>query len=394
MDIRTSITPPTMVERVEPLLDAIRAAAPSIEAERRLPDDLMDQIVGTGLTRAMSPAERGGGEEDLIDWLQAIRLIARADMATGWVAGLLACHACGVANFDPRAQDEVWADGPDTLVGSSGAPVGQIERVSGGVLLSGRFPFSSGCDFCSWTMVGFMLEQDDSRQAGFYQCLVPRADYRIEDDWYTSGLRGTGSKSLIFEKVFIPEHRWFGPGMEGGPMVPGLYKNPMFGAPFLVMYNAPFGAIVLGGAEGALDAATSAMKGRTHSAITAQRTQAYAPRQIMIGEGALQIRCAAASIEKSWTKIQRSFEQGPHLTLEEIGWWRGDDAFAARQSRAGVDHLINEAGGSAQYAHKPLQRFWRDIHTACEHPWLDLVGTSHLLGRSMLGMDMQKADVM
>lgn len=385
---------PSLTDRVQPLLESIRQAAPEIEAARRLPDSLMEQLVATGMARAMLPAERGGGEEDLIDWLNAVRLVARADMATGWVTGLLACHAVSASFFDPRAQDEVWATGPDTLVGSSGAPTGRIERVEGGVLLSGRFPFSSGCDFCEWTMVGFILEKEDTKPAGYYQCLAPRADYRIEDDWYTAGLRGTGSKSVIFDKAFIPEHRWFGPGLESGPTKTGVYKNPIFDGPFLVMYNAPFSAIVLGGAEGALDAAVDALKGRTHSAITAQRTNSYAPRQISLAQAALQIRGAAAVFENSWRRIERSFESRQYLTLADITWWRGEDAFAARQARGAVDQLINEAGGSAQYSHKPLQRFWRDIHTACEHPWLDLIGTSHVLGRAMLDLPVEAAQVL
>lgn len=385
---------PALTERVQPLLEDIRKAAPGIEAERRLPEELMDKLVGIGMARAMVPVERGGAEEDVVDWLEAVRLLARADMATGWVGGLLACHSGCVPAFEKQAQDEVFATGPDTLVGSSGAPVGKVERVEGGVLLSGRFPFSSGCDFCSWSMVGFVLPKEDTKPAGYYQCLVPRADYRIEDDWRTSGLRGTGSKSVIFDKAYVPEHRWFGPGIERETLAPGLYKNPMFAANFLVMYNTPFGAIVLGAAEGALDAAIETLKARSSSAINADRTSSYAPRQIRLAEAALQIRGAAALFEKNWRKIQGSFQTGRHLTMEDIIWWRGDDASAARQARAAVDHLINEAGGSTQYAHKPLQRFWRDIHTACEHPWLDLMGTGHLLGRAMLGLTNEKADVL
>lgn len=385
---------PSLTEQVQPLLESIREAAPAIESARRLPDDLMGKLVDAGMARAMTPAERGGGEADLQDWLNAVRLLARADMATGWVTGLLACHSNSVTYFDPSAQDEVWATGPDTLVCSSGAPIGKVERVEGGVLLSGRYGFSSGSDFCAWTMVGFILEKEDTRQRGFYQCLAPSTDYRIEDDWYSSGLRGTGSKSVIFDKAFIPEHRWFGPGMESGPLAPGTYKNPMFEALFLVGYNAPFGAIVQGAAEGALDAAIGQMKGRMHSVINDQRTSNYVPRQIRLGEGALQISAAAAQFEKSWRQIQDSFRPGRQMTMPDILWWRGNDAFAARQARAGVDHLMNEAGGSSQYSHKPLQRFWRDIHTACEHPWFDLLGTSHILGRGMLGLEIEKAEVL
>ena len=383
-----------LVERIKPLLADIRARAPAIEAARQIPKDIIEQLVQTGLLRAMMPAERGGGEDDVIDWLQAIRLLASADMATGWVAGLLACHANSLAYFDKRAQDEVWASGPDAIIGTSGAPLGRIRRVAGGVHLSGRFPFASGCDYCAWTILGFVLEQSDSREAGFYFCVVPSSDYRIEDDWFTSGLRGTGSKTLVLEDAFVPEHRWFGPGLERGPVNPGLYKNPMFNETFLAVFNAPFAAIMLGGAEGALEAATEALKSRTASAINAARTVDYAPRQIRLAEAALEIRGAAALMEKNWGLFADRLREGRAQTMADMNWWRAEDAHAARLARHAVEHLMTEAGGSAHYDRKSLQRFWRDIHTGCEHPWLDLLGMSHVIGRMMLGLPLEGVLVM
>jgi len=37
--------------------------------------------------------------------------------------------------------------------------------------------------------------------------LVPRSDFTIVDTWFASGLKGTGSKDIVIEDAFIPEHR-------------------------------------------------------------------------------------------------------------------------------------------------------------------------------------------
>ena len=374
----------SLVNRVQSLLPEIRERALSIEEARQIPKDIIDRLVEIGFMRAMVPAERGGAEEEWIDWVQSVRLLASADMATGWVAGLLSCHPHGVTFFDKRVQDEVWSTGPDTIVATSAAPVGRSIRVDGGVRLSGRYPFSSGCDHGNWTILGFILEQSDSREAGPYYCLVPRNEYRIEDDWFTSGLRGTGSKSVVVDDIFVPEYRWFGPGIERGPMHPGLYKNPMFTSAYFAVYNAPFAAIALGGAEGALAVATSDLQ-RRKGAFSGKRAAESASRQTNLGEVALELRGAAALIEKNWRYMSDYFHEGRCQTDEEIRWWRADDVYASNLARHAVDLLVNDAGGSVQYSHRALQRFWRDIHTACEHPWLDTLISTQNIGQLCLG---------
>ncbi len=42
---------------------------------------------------------------------------------------------------------------------------------------------------------------------GLLWLMVPRTDYTIKDTWFVSGLRGTGSKDIVVEEIFVPEHR-------------------------------------------------------------------------------------------------------------------------------------------------------------------------------------------
>ena len=66
-----------------------------------------------------------------------------------------------------------------------------LEDVPGGIRASAHMRFSSGCDYAEWILL----------MAPPVMCLVPKADFRVEDDWYVMGLRGTGSKSVVIEEI-------------------------------------------------------------------------------------------------------------------------------------------------------------------------------------------------
>ena len=36
---------------------------------------------------------------------------------------------------------------------------------------------------------------------------VPMSELTIEDTWFVAGMKGTGSNTVVGDKVFVPEHR-------------------------------------------------------------------------------------------------------------------------------------------------------------------------------------------
>ena len=127
--------------------------------------------------------------------------------SSAWVYAVLAEHQWIIAQYPERAQIDVWGDDPAAVASSSLAPRAAAERGrSGGWRLSGRYTFSSGCDYAQWAILGaFLGEMGDPRHIAYL--LVPLAEVEIVDDWQVLGLAGTGSKSLVLHDVFVPEHR-------------------------------------------------------------------------------------------------------------------------------------------------------------------------------------------
>ena len=95
-------------------------------------------------------------------------------------------------------QAEVWADSPDALISTVPAFVGgTFEPVDGGVRVNAKLSFSSGVDPVDWLFV----------MGAQYMLVIPRSDFAIVDDWFVMGLKGTGSKGVLLDDVFVPEHR-------------------------------------------------------------------------------------------------------------------------------------------------------------------------------------------
>ena len=76
---------------------------------------------------------------------------------SAWVYAVLAEHQWIIAQYPEQAQVDVWGDDPEAVASSSLAPRAAAERVPGGWRLSGHFPFSSGCDYAQWAILGAFL---------------------------------------------------------------------------------------------------------------------------------------------------------------------------------------------------------------------------------------------
>jgi alkylation response protein AidB-like acyl-CoA dehydrogenase len=74
---------------------------------------------------------------------------------------------------------------------------------AGGWRLSGRYPFSSGCDYAQWAIIGaFLGEKDDPRHIAYL--LVPLAEVEIVDDWQVLGLLGTAASPWFCTTYSFP----------------------------------------------------------------------------------------------------------------------------------------------------------------------------------------------
>src|ERR1700676_4564296 len=215
-----------LLARAEALIPVLRERAPRAEELRRLPDETIADLHASDLFRVLQPKRVGGSELPFRALVELVSVIARGDGSTGWVLANLAAHHWLFGMWPKRAQDEVWGQSPDNLIGSALIfPRGRAQKVEGGYRLSGRWPFSSGVDPSSWNLIGGIFQDEESGSTAPCIFLLPASDYTIIDTWHVIGLAGTGSKDVVAEDVFIPDYRSLAAAQITGGPHPGSPAN-------------------------------------------------------------------------------------------------------------------------------------------------------------------------
>lgn len=351
----------SLQDSISRLVPALRSRADAVEKARQIPAETIAELREAGLFRALVPRKFGGDERGLGEVLEAAIELSRGCSSTGWVGSLVTIHALAIAWFDQRAQEEVWSNGPDTLVVTSLAPSGQLEEVEGGFRLSGRWPFVSGVDHGAWAMVGAQLK------GRLQYLLLPRSDFSIVDDWYVAGLRGTGSKSLVIESAFIPKHRTIAMAqLKGGGHA--THAAPVYRLPWTQVFAATFPPMALGTALASLDAFREYVATRVHAYEgTAYRTS---PGHLLrVADAAAHLDAALALYRRTVARIE---EAG-----SELGALEGQDviyncAFVIDRASYVIGRLFRGSGGKALRDDNPIQRHFRDVHAMTQHVGADL----------------------
>lgn len=376
--------------RVKAVLPVIEANAAQAEADRKVPEENIRVLRETGLFRAMQPKKYGGLEISPEEYCPILVDLAGACASTAWITGLYAQHGHGLAMMSPQLQEDVWGENPDAVTSSSVAPQGKAEAVEGGIMLSGKFGFSSGCDHAQWAFLGF--KWPDAVFEGMetpHLALVPRSDFEIVDDWKVAGLRGTGSKMLIVDNVFVPEHRFDSMvGLNiGASKGFGSNESWIYNGAWVHYFSFGFSAVSLGIAIRFLDEYRNKIKGRVR-AYTGSNVAEAAPAYTRLAESAHQLRAAYASLEKDWRDIASRSRSGELPTDDEFLTWRANQAYITKLSIESVDRLFTASGGSVWYEDKVLQRLWRDSKMTGAHAYSDYDVATLKHGQHLMGLPM------
>ncbi len=271
--------PNPLLEDLKALLPTIAANAAQAEKDRKVPEQNIALLKSIGLHRAFQPRAYGGLEMSLPAFCDCIALLAGACASTAWAMSLLCTHSHQLAMFSKQMQDELWLENPDATASSSIAPFGKVEEVEGGVLFSGQMGWSSGSDHAEWAIMGCRRHNAEGGQ-DYCFAVLPRSDYQILDDWFALGMRGSGTKTLSVDNVFVPNHRIQKAKdmMEGKSAGFGLYPDSkIYYTPYRPYFASGFSTVSLGVAERMLEAFRDKTRNRVR-AYTGAQVGAATPR--------------------------------------------------------------------------------------------------------------------
>jgi alkylation response protein AidB-like acyl-CoA dehydrogenase len=356
-----------MVERARALVPLLAERAPAAAAARQLPAETIAEYHAAGILRILQPRRFGGLQGRFSLFSRIVEELTYGCASAAWVYAVLAEHQWIIAQYPEAAQIDVWGEDPEAVAASSLAPREATRHVPGGWRLSGRYPFSSGCDYAQWAIIGaFLGEKGDPRHIAYL--LVPLAEVEIVDDWQVLGLLGTGSKSLVLHDVFVPEHRSvmvsdLFAGTPPGALVHPDY--PVLRAPrgFLVSYSLPPVAIALG--RRALDIACASLARRVSRGVT--RLAASEVVQMAIGEAAAAIDVATLLLHTGRESSTAAVGSGRKITEAEALRARRDMVYAQHQVGWAIDRLCELDGARWVYDSDELGAIRRDVMTILTH---------------------------
>ena len=245
-----------MVSRARMLVPTIADYAEQAEADREIHPEIVARISEAGLFRLYQPKRFGGYELPYgCLQLQISSLIGAACGSTAWTQSVLAIHSWMLGGFPLAAQEAAWGhNNGDALISSSGAcSESNVERRSDGIVIGGRWHFSSGCHHCDFIVLRVPLGAAGDR-ANACWCLIKKSDVKVIDVWHPTGLRGTGSNDLLIDALFVPAEHTVDAlsfrGDECSSQTP--FDSHLFRLPYGGVFPFSVAAPALGMARGAL----------------------------------------------------------------------------------------------------------------------------------------------
>ena len=391
----TAASAEKVLDAVHDLLPRVAERAARADADRRLPAETISELTQAGVFRMLQPRRWGGLEADPVEFYEVVRTLAAACGSTGWVASVLGVHPWQLALFPDQAQVDVWGTDPDTLVSSSYAPTGRLTPVDGGYEVTGRWSFSSGCDHCSWVLLGAIVMGPEGRPTDFLTILVPRADYRIEDVWDVVCLRGTGSNDVVIEKAFVPAYRTLSFNDVSALTCPGQVENtaPLYRLPFGTVFAYTITTPIIGIATGAYEAHVERMRERVRISYGGQKVSDDAFAHVRVAR-------AATDIDASWLQLERNLDEemryagaGEEIPMELRLRARRDQVRATERCLEAIALLFKNSGGHSLKSGNPVERAWRDGNAGSVHAANDAERWLAMYGKGAFGLPTEDAMV-
>lgn len=373
-----------VLDRLAPLLPGIAARAEEIERARQLPADLAEELVATGVFKLCVPRTLAGSEADPVVLLEAIEAAARADGSVGWNIMIGATSGTTAAYLAPEAARLIHGS-PRAVTGGIFAPRGKAVREGEGWRVSGAWQWASGNAQAQWMKAGCIAWEDGKPRMlrdGVPEVLtvyLPREKIRFADNWYVSGLCGTGSCDMSVEDVLVPAAHALSLVRDRPRVDAPLYRFPVFG--LLAMGCA---AVALGIARGAIDDLV-ALAGAKVPTLARRPLAERTATQADIARAEAGVRAARAFLLEAIAKAWRDAGQGAAISTERRMALRLAATHATEASARAVDACYTLAGGSSVYRTSPLQRRFRDVHVITQHMMV-APPSYEVAGRVVLGL--------
>jgi alkylation response protein AidB-like acyl-CoA dehydrogenase len=364
------------------LVPEIRAQAEEIERGRRLPASLVQSLKQAGAFRMPMPRAWGGPEIDLVNQIRVIEELSYADASVGWCVMIGSDGGFFTAFLADAVGRDLYPD-LDLVTGSSTRPSGKAAVADGGYRLSGRWPFSSGCLHSEWIVANAVVHEGEEPRLGDNDvpemrfCYLAADQVQIQDTWYTTGLRGSGSNDFVVEDAFVPAERTF--GVRTSPVE---REGPLYAWPWMFVGNAV--GVPLGIGRAAVEVLVTLAETKATIRGGGLRDEPYVQVAVARADGL--VRGARGYVYDVMGEFWDTLVRGDEPSMQQRARFRLALAVASQMCVEAVDLMYQAGGGTSLYAASPLDRIFRDAHTVHQHVTMQ-PKVFETAGRMLLGLD-------
>ncbi|MDR3715012.1 MAG: acyl-CoA dehydrogenase family protein [Puia sp.] len=357
----------------------IRELAPEAERLGRLHMRQLSVICEQGWFNLYVPEQYGGLALSLPEGLRIEEGLAWVDGSAGWTVTL-----CSGANWfagflNPETAKKLFKD-PFVCLAGSGRPSGIARRTGSGYTITGSWDWATGAPHATAFTANCVIEEggvplkNDDGSSLVRSFVFLREEVRVEQNWRVSGLIATASHRFGVQDLRVEEDRCFVISRDGA-----VLPQPIYQYPFLQLAETTLAVNSSGMAARFIELGEPIIAGRA----------AYKNGGIgMKDGGGLSLRLAGEAKEKLqvlrrifYDAIDSSWEVGLRIGKHDDGpehsaWANllGEVSSASRGLAAGARQIVDElypfCGLSAADPDAAINRVWRDLHTASQHPLL------------------------
>jgi len=324
-----------------------------------------------GWLRMLAPRALGGAELALPDVVRLEESIAAVDGSMGWTLTLCAGAGWFAGFLPPHLARAVLATKRVCLAGS-GAPTGYADAEGEGYRIDGHWDYASGAPMATHFTFNAILREhgqplrDAAGNPRIKAFVVPAALVEIVPNWRSIGLRATASHGYRVRGQWI--HRDHGFDIDPDK---AREQGPLYRFPFLAFAFVTLSANVAGMAGHFIELAAESMTHRRNrfSGLGEPLIEVPAVQAVLAS-------CRAAfdgarerfyeRLDASWVRVlaegRVAEEDAAELQALSMAW--------VAASRHAVDTLYPYCGLYAAREDSPINRVWRDFHTASQHALL------------------------
>ncbi len=367
----------------------VAAGATAADSERCLAPEAMDALTRAGFSRHFVPRRWGGDERTFEELLTRAAAVGDACASAAWCAALYAAHGRFAAYLPYEGQRDLWAMSPDVRIAAGITPAsGTAVRVGAGWRLRGEWSCVSGVGFADWLLLAAVEQGADQRSTAsgadrkhvggdvpgsgpiVRVFAVPAGDVRVCDSWHATGVRGTGSHTVVASGVPVPDHRSF-PLTELLTGAPGAGRGRCHVVPAMLCAGLIFAASGQGAARHAL-AAWTRWAVRPSGPAGVAPLQADGAARAALARSSAEIEAARLLLEAAAGRADGVDLADVLATTRAVALNRRDTAVAMDLLVGAVERLFRTGGVHVREDDGELQRCWRDLHTIAAHGVLSL----------------------